>query len=272
MCLADQKYPRTWREMSFDSKLFLALFACLVGLFAAGNRLTVNAELSIAALAAAGVISVSSRRRRRLDWRWPGTNRRGVLRAVGAAAVMFFATHPTFPIFQPDFLPWYLAGTEIAVFNILESLRVVQAPEVDFLKLCGTTSPARDEEPQAACVMEAVWRRATRAIFFITSYAVMFEFLVFFYLSGVYFRDGSPRPTLTQTEQLSTGGSVVYITPVQKHLLDQLETWASICIPSIIGATVFLHFIVGVKLLPNTPTLREIRNRKTNSDQVHGTS
>jgi hypothetical protein len=90
----------------------------------------------------------------------------------------------------------------------------------------------------------------------------MIEFLAFFYLFGVYFRSGSPKPTSAQTEQLINHGWVVYITPVQKHLLDRLETWSFTCIPTIIVAAAFLHLVVGIKLFPNAPTLREIRNRK----------
>jgi len=176
---------------------------------------------------------------------------------------MFFACRPMFPFFERGCLGWYLAGVDIALFNILDSLRVVQSSEADFLKFCGPPKLSAGEGPQSASSAdEPFWQRAARAIFGVVSAAVVIEFLAFFYFFGVYFRNGAPNPTPTQTEHLINLGWMVYITPVQKHLLDRLKTRFSICLPAIIGLTLFLHFIVRVKLLSNTPTLREILDRK----------
>jgi hypothetical protein len=252
--------------MSLDFKLCFASLACIVGIWVEGSLLAIVVQLLIAMMVAALGVFLSVRHRRQMDWRWPGTNAKGVLRAVGAAAaaaVMFFVAHPMVPFFERGFLGWYLAGVNIAVFNILESLHFVQSSEAEFLKFCGPPRLSADEGPQAvSCANEPFWQRASRAVFGVVSAAVMIEFLTFFYLSGVYFRSGAPNPTSTQTERIINRSWVVYITPMQKHLLDRLETGASICIPAIIGLSLFLHFIVGVKLHPNTPTLREICSRK----------
>jgi len=259
-------YPQSWREMSLDMKLCLASVGCMVGVWIAGDLLPIRIQLLIALMVAALAVSLSVRRRRQMDWRWPGTNVKGVLRAVGTAAafaLMFFACRPSFPFFERGCLGWYLAGVMIALFSILDSLHVVQPSEADFLKFCGPPKLSSGEGPQAApSDDEPLWQRAARAIFGVLFVAVWIEFMASFYFFGVYFRNGAPKPTPTQTEQLINHGSAVYVTPVQKHLLDRLDTWSFTCIPAIMVAAAILHFIVGVKLFDNTPTLWEIRNRK----------
>jgi hypothetical protein len=66
-----------------------------------------------------------------------------------------------------------------------------------------------------------------------------------------------------QTEASSDHGKTVYITHDQKSLSDRLELFAFVGIPFVIVGGLLLHFLVGVKLYPNTPTLREFLARKS---------
>jgi hypothetical protein len=49
----------------------------------------------------------------------------------------------------------------------------------------------------------------------------------------------------------------VYVTHKQKVICDELELFAFIGIPSVLAGGLVLHFLLGVKLFPNAPTLRE---------------
>jgi hypothetical protein len=151
--------------MSLDLMLCFASLACIAGVWIAGSLLPIYVQLLIALMVDALGVFFSVRRRRQMDWRWPGANAKGVLRAVGTAAAvaaMFFAAHPMFPFFERGSLGWYLAGVNIALFNILESLHVVQSSEADFLKFCGPPRLSAGEEPQAASFAnEPFWQRAS---------------------------------------------------------------------------------------------------------------
>jgi hypothetical protein len=52
------------------------------------------------------------------------------------------------------------------------------------------------------------------------------------------------------------------VEPSQKRLVDTLQTGMTIGIPSAMLLGAILHFIIGIKLAPNTPTLQEWRQRR----------
>lgn len=58
---------------------------------------------------------------------------------------------------------------------------------------------------------------------------------------------------------MSDHGKVAYVTRAQKARLDSVETMMFTGIPTILVSGFALHFLVGVKLFPNTPTLAEWR-------------
>ena len=78
-----------------------------------------------------------------------------------------------------------------------------------------------------------------------------------FFFFGTAFRRGSSMPTATQTEPLSDHGKTVYVSRVEKQRIHyfQLASWVGI--PLILVSAVVLHFVVGVKLFSNAPTLSE---------------
>jgi hypothetical protein len=52
------------------------------------------------------------------------------------------------------------------------------------------------------------------------------------------------------------------VTPAEKQSIDHLHMISWIGIPFVLGCGALLHFLLGVKLYPGTPTLAEWRNRK----------
>jgi hypothetical protein len=65
-----------------------------------------------------------------------------------------------------------------------------------------------------------------------------------------------------QTEPLDNNGKTVFVTPSEKQRVDLLKMVFRVGTPSILLGAVVLHFLVGVKLFSETPTLREYLDRK----------
>src|SRR5437016_3262025 len=98
-----ERYPRTWREMSYDFKLMFLYHGSMMLLFVTGQALSLAAELTIAAaLLVAGTL-LGIRHRRATPWVWPGVS---VSRLLGAAATVLlgglflFAATPLFPAYE----------------------------------------------------------------------------------------------------------------------------------------------------------------------------
>jgi hypothetical protein len=268
-------YPKKWNEMSLEFKLMFVYHGCMMVLFMTGGAFSIRQEIAFTIVLASLLTAISIRHRRSANWRWPGAKPKNVAAAIGGVILMgvfLYAATPLFPPSNPRSLPWYLAGLGIGIFNVLHALRLVQTSEAAFLAEChepgNQTEPATPAEPT-----DRQWHRITRAAYGAAFFAVWLGFLAFFYYSGVAFRDGSPAPTPTKTEPMTQHGKTVYITPAQKGLCNRLELFAMFGIPSVIVAGPFLHFIVGVKLYPNTPTLREyLANKSGRGNQGSGRS
>ena len=105
--------------------------------------------------------------------------------------------------------------------------------------------------------VDPLWQRVVRATYSAMFLIVWLGFVAFFYHSSAGFRDGSAVPTNTKTEPVTEHGKTVYVTRAEKALSDKLEIFAFVGIPSVIIGGFVLHFLVGIKLFPNTPTLPE---------------
>jgi hypothetical protein len=258
-------YPKQWKDMSLDFKLMFGYHGCMMALFIFGGAFSTKQELGIAGVVVAVIASISTRHRREAGWRWQGVKAKNLLMAAGGLVLtgfFLFAATPLFPASQPRFFPWYLAGFGIATFNVLQALRVIQASEAAFLADCREPG---DQIEQAAPAESTgpKWHKIVRAAFNILFVFVWLGFVTFFYYSGVAFRDGSPVPTATQSKPMTDHGTTVYVTHKQKMLCDELELFAFVGIPSVLAGGFLLHFLIGVKLIPNAPTLREFAAKKS---------
>lgn len=263
-------YPKRWKDYSFDFQLMFVYHGCMMALFMAGSALSIKQELLATAVLVAILTSLSLRHRSSTNWRWPGTKTKGMLFAVAIlvlAAFFDLAAVPLAPPSDPRFLPWHMAGMGIAAFGVLSALRVVQLSKSDFLKECEAIGvadfrPRPASEAVATGPTDPLWKRASRAVYTVCFLVVWIDGVAAFYYFGAAFRDGSPRPTLTQTDPLNNHGQIMYILHAQKVLIDSLQTVMFVGIPSVIAVGLLLHFFVGVKLFPNMSTLEEWRRNR----------
>jgi hypothetical protein len=265
----DPSFPIRWRDFSPDYKLAFVYLGCMALLFMSGGSLSLKQEVVAGIMVTTVLVSLSARHRQRMGWRWPGVGAKGVLAALGivvAGGIFEFATSPGAPPSDPVYLPWHMLGFGGGVLGMLIALRVVQPSRSDFLKQCEASTFA-DSGPEDSArsipptPMDPLWKRGTRALFYLVGVLVWLEAMAFFYFFEVAFRNASARPTPTQTDALNSHG-IVYITHAQKLQIDFLQGVMSIGIPCVIACGFILHFLLEVRLFPNTPTLREWQEQK----------
>lgn len=260
--------------MSLDFRLMFGYHISMMVMMVAGGSLTVKQELMIAASIAGLIVLLSRHHRQKRHWRWPGVKLLDVLYAAGGIALVSFFLYSATPLFPPNngnVVPWYLAGIGIGLFGILQSLKIVYAAEAEFVSNCilidqyGREIELAHEPSIPVEPREANWKRVTKAMYSVVFILVWACGVASFYFFGTAFKNGSPEPTISQSEPLEDHGKTVYLTPTEKQRVNvlQLATWISFPVVLLGGAA--LHFIAGVKLIPNTPTLADYLNRGKNT-------
>ncbi len=252
--LSDYPYPRRWSEMSLDFKAMFVSHGAIMVMFLIGGALTVPVELSVegAMVTAVAILSVANRRANR--WRWRGAGVKQYLAAVlsiaAAALVAGVGEVLNWPL-NPQLFPWYLGLLNIALFNVLASLRLVRMAQAEFVADC-VGGDAAAQNPTAISDEQPKWKKTVIIVHRTFFIAIWLEFMAFFYEFGITFRSGSPSPTVTQTEPLANHSAVVYITAQQKLLVDVLMTIGMVGIPVVI-LSAFLLQALGIRVLGNVP-------------------
>ncbi len=268
---SQQRYPKTWKEMSVDYRLMFVYHGSMMALMMMGQGLlSLRQEILVTAMLVTVLASISMRHRAHSNWRWPGVSGKDVFYAIGTAVVIVFflysVTTPFSPT-MPQIFPWYSAGAGIGIFGILSSLKLVYLSEAEFLLHCRTIDqygqeiPLLSELPEPK-LTEARWQKVTRGTYSVFFILLWIAGVLSFYVRGSAFKNGSPVPTATQTQPLTDHRNTVYVTPAEKQRIDLLQMVSWVGFPSLILGGFFLHFIVGVKLFPNAPTLAEYLRKK----------
>ncbi|SRR6266498_1767818 len=267
------RYPKNWKEMSLDMRLMFGYHVSMMVMMIAGGSLTVRQELTIAAAIAALIVLVSRHHRQKKHWRWPGVKPLDVLYAIGGIALISFFLYSATPLFPPNnghVVPWYLAGVGISLFGILQSLKLAYASEAEFAFNCMVIDQYGRElqrvgEPSLAEPDEPGWKRVAKVIYTVVFMFVWVCGVASFYMFGTAFKNGSSEPTASQTEQLEDHGKIVYVTPTEKRRVHVLQVVSWVGVPVVLVSGAVLHFLVGVKLFPNAPTLAEYLHRRKNT-------
>jgi hypothetical protein len=270
--MADVRYPKNWKEMSLDMRLMFGYHISMMVMMVAGGSLTVRQELTIASTIAVLILLVSRHQRQKKHWRWPGIKPVNVLYALGGIffiSIFLYSVTPLAPPSNGHIVPWYLGGLGIGMFSILQSLKVVYASEAEFASDCMIIDQyGRELEPahvpSPAQLSEPNWKRITKVTYTTVFMLVWVCGVASFYFFGTAFKNGSPESTATRIEPLEDHGKTVYVTPDDKRLVHALQLISGVGFPVVLISGVILHFLVGVKLFPNTPTLSEYLNRGTN--------
>jgi hypothetical protein len=266
----------SWKEMSVEMRMMFVYHLCMMALFMTGGILTPKIEVTIALLLISVLTGISLRRRREKMWHWKSPGRQGIAMAAGTTLLMAFFQYAATPLFspaKPQFLPWYLAGFGIGLFNVLSALNLVQSSEAEFEAACVQSRAASSSHEGTRELISPTtigWKRVVRGAVTICFLAVWLTGVSSFYFYGKAFRNGSPKPTDLRTEPLTEHGKTVYVTPSEKRLVDLLQTGMMVGIPSVFALGFVVHFLIGVKLVDNAPTLRELLARRSSSGGITG--
>ena len=135
----ETQYPRGWKEMSYDFKLFFVyLFGSMVLLLVTRSLAAALQVVAVAALS--GILfALSVVHRKKSGWRWPGAGWKEVVKALFLVLVGVFAFGPAtlqFSVWE-DFLVWGAGTGGIVCFWVLSSLRFVYLSEHHFALHCG---------------------------------------------------------------------------------------------------------------------------------------
>jgi len=256
--------------MSLDYRLlFIYHISMMVMMMAAQSGLSYTQEVGAALILVVVLAAVSLKHRQKNNWRWPGISGKNAFNAIlTIAAITFFllAASPTLSPPKPQILPWYLAGIGIGTFSVLNALRIVTTSNTEFLMNCHIICRSGEEIPvfsELPVPVEVQWKKVARGIFTGCFLLIWVFGVLSFYANGKAVKNGSKEPTTTHSEPLINHGRTVYITPAEKEWIDRLRSVYWLLIPVIIGGLV-LHFIAGVKLFGNAPSLPEYSRHSRN--------
>jgi hypothetical protein len=236
-------------------------------LFLTGELLTSRTELGIAGTLAAVLVSISVRDRRDKNWRWKRPRALKWLATVGGLLLTAFFAFSAAPLFPPSnhrFLPWYLACAGIGAFGALNGLQLVTVSKEDFQKQCLPVefSGENASEPRLGereTPVDDAWKRRLRAAFTIFFFLIWIDGVASFYFFGIAFRHGTQAPTAANSEPLQDHGHVVFVPKNEKQMVERLQNGMMFGIPLVVVFGFVIHFLLGVKLVPNAPTLNEWR-------------
>jgi hypothetical protein len=248
------KYPRTWRDQSFEFKCMFAYHIVMMAMFATGF-VPVAYEVAIAAGLLVLFAAISLDRRRRLGWQRPPLQPLDLLKTAGTLAALGlfgYVASRNVPIGDPHFAPWFLGLAGIGVFGVLERLKLVAFSEAEFLRLGQSHTAPEVVVPPAG----PSWHRAVRGVFTVCFFAAWLSAMGAFYFHGVAQHEGSRIPTASQPVALTDHGDTVYISKDRAALVDGLQLAMMIGIPAVILAGFILHFVLRVPLFSNFPGRR----------------
>lgn len=250
--------------MSRDFKSMFVYHGAMMVLFISGGAFSFKQELSVASAILAVLVAISLRHRHESGWHWRRPTTKNILMAAGVIVLMpifLYVASRDFSPLNPQFTPWFLAGLGIGLFQLLSALQLVRASEAEFQADCLEIRDT-DAPNTLSIAIDPVWKRAVRALYYITFMAVWFGGMTFFYFNGVATHSGSPVATSTHTELIVEHGSSIFVTRDEKLRVRRWETMMTIGIPSILASGFIIHFLLGIKLFSNAPTLAEWRARR----------
>jgi hypothetical protein len=242
---------------SFDLKLLIAFHLSMMILMVLAQTVPIDAEVKLAAVLAAVLISLSIWNRRRANWRWQPV---GITRWLSALAGLILgalflgASAVRWSPWSTPLFPWFAAGTAIILTNVLSTLGIVQQRERDFQQRCGDLPSVPIEA--APTDSHAPWRKAVQRAFSTLFMAVWLGGVAFFWTFNLAMKNGSSQPTAERATEIREHGHSVYVTASEAariHLLEHVMTFG---IPAILLLGVLLHFGFGVKVFQSKASSR----------------
>lgn len=244
------EYPKTWKEMSLDFKLFFVSHVCAGVLFIfRGAGIRSQVALALAGYVVLLLLSLSHRHQK--GWRWPGTGLGNYGKALlfGVAGGLFLSTSLVrFMFFDPFRFSFHLSIVNITMFQILHALNVVEWSAAKFEAHCGSGSMQSAAELTDSIVPRRTWRDSVRSICAVLFVLVWMIGISYFIVHQYAMSHGSESPNYPCIEAVRDHGTVVYVTPEEKWRIDVLEAGMKYGIPTMVGICFLLEYVFGVSV------------------------
>ncbi len=255
---SNRHFPKSWSEASLDFKGMFFYFGCVSLLWIFGRSLSVKTILLLVILFVAIWITISDYNRKQRKWQWIGASKKNIFESLLAlllGGIFMFATSSVWSF--TDAPAWYIGACSIFIFNALHYLNLIDLSEQDFHDNCnGNIHIISKNRSNPPVTNTTEWKNKIKTIYNIFFIVVWVEFMIFAYYINTSYNNGAPAQTSNQTEELSQHGRTVYVTSSEKTVVNILETFALIGIPS----ALFTGFFLQKKgILPET------NRKKTNS-------
>jgi hypothetical protein len=249
--------------MSLDFKGMFIYFGCTSLLWIFGKSLSLEVQLLVVALLVISWITVSVYNRKQKKWRWPGASGNNLVQSLLVlvlGGIFLFVTSSL--LSSTNATAWYLGVCGLIVFNILHYLQFVDLSEQDFQDKCdGKVHSVLKNRPEVSATKANNWKNTVKIIHNIFFILVWLEFMTFLYYFNVTYNNGSPVPTVYQTEALTQHGRTMYITTSEKTLVDILQVCGFIGMPRALISG-FLLQKMGIKVFSGNNRKLKISNLK----------
>ena len=217
-------WPYKRRRYSFELVALLAFLVAMMPMIRFGSTLTLPGEIVLSVSLAAIIVLLSVRRRRKLNWHWPGAGPIRIVVAVLAGLVfgcILMAIHGPSLLTEEHFAPIVFFLSAIGAFAVLDILRFVHYWESDFLADGQPGDPPK--------IVEASWKKWLRATLSVAVLATFAAAISTAYWHGLVYSDAAPIATQTQSHPIEKDGATVYVTSTHKILFDVFSwmSWAA---------------------------------------------
>lgn len=244
------EYPKSWKEMSLDLKLFFVSHMCAGVLFMfRGAGIRSQVALALAGYAVLFLVSLFHRHRK--GWQWPGAGLGNYGKALlfGVAGGLLLSTSLVrFMFFDPFRFSFHLCIVNITMFQVLHALNVVEWSAAKFEARCGSGSMQSVAELAEPIALRRTWRDSVRSICSVLFVLVWMIAVAYFIVHQYAMSHGSESPSYPCIEAVRDHGAVVYVTPEEKWRIDILEAGMHYGIPTMLGICLLLEFVFGVSV------------------------
>ncbi|PKA10849.1 hypothetical protein CH372_17350 [Leptospira meyeri] len=259
-------FPNQWKDYSLDYKCMFIYHGFMMILFILGDKISINIQFTIVALLLISIILFSIKYRIRIRWKWPGVEVKNTIYAIMIIILglfFFFSSINSFPPFKSQTFPWYSAGFGIILFQVLNVLNITAYYKDKFeLKTDKTAnfikfenSPLKENQNDNVNVS------------FIKYLIYFFSF--FLWVTGISYFWLRDRISHNDNSE-GIAKFIIEITNKFSKFLGITNTSPDVFLKSILSYGIILlsisifiiHFIFGIKIISNVPTIKEYLRKK----------
>ncbi len=256
---------KEWENFSMDFKLIFVYHGFIMALLLISRIVPVEIQLAFVVLLFLILVYRSVKHRIENRWSWPGLEIKKIPFTVfSASMVLFFflQNYNSSPPSDPTFFPWYAAGLVMFFYTVMIGLNISTLSRKTFESQCeGRKVVVKPElQREEGIILEKLIIK----IYHLASTSVIIMMIAYAWLSDrstVEDRNSGVTKAIIDSLEFLAGfiGKSIDKGP-EKFFEGILLYWA----PVVIAAGFIIHYILGIKVFGDSPTLKELMNKFIN--------